>query len=538
MMSGFILYLIAALAALGTLLIEYLQQAIASGGIIFVALSLIVCLWLFWIRRNGTLRSIQHDDDTIDLVREYGNARTILLTGFAGLISAAIAQLIHSPFLAWLTLLLVIGLAFYAEFGNHGLKTAVPVLVLMIFIKPIPAAIEPWLNLGCQSLSTYLTMIMLDFLKVFFFTEGNAIGLISQQSLATSLFDGTSWLYPSVFAAIAWGVYFQYHWLRTTLNVCQVLFWVFLWNAFGATVLLTNKEWGGTWMDSAPVVDAWKWISLALILFFSWSADQFFSSMFRGRPWETASDAMDSAKAASLRKPRWKLRGTDWILVIGLVAVCLLSIRLANYYGWGWLNSPSRLVTVNLPEEFESWKATELESTEQAIYGSITMPVRRWNLEKDGNKLTLEVRGPCALELPDRWSWNWFGWRIDNDSKTIDTDEEQDGSKLVQFSRLPGETCTLAIQGSNQYGFPRSANSIIETWSEFPPLALANLQRAIGNNPATSTVQEPALPAGHSVSLAWYSARPLDDEKAKLLRNTWDKVLPFIRQQLIQPGSK
>ncbi len=536
-MSGFILYLIAALAALGTLLIEYLQQAIASGGIAFVVLSLVVCLWLFWSRRNGSLRSIQNDD-TIELVREYGNSKTILLAGIAGLASAAISQLIHSPYLAWLTLLLMIGLVFYAEFGNHGLKTAVPVLILMLFIKPIPAAIEPWLHLRCQSLSTYLTMIMLDFLKVFFYTEGNAIGLISQQRLATTLFDGTSWLYPALFAAIAWGVYFQYHWLRTTLNVCQVLFWVFLWNAFGATVLLANKEWGGTWMDSPPVVAAWKWISLALILFFFWSADQFFSSMFRGRRWETATDPLDIAKAASLRKPRWQLRATDWILVIGLVAVGLLSIRLASHYGWGWLNPPSRLASVTLPEEFESWKAKELESSEQATYGSITMPVRRWNLEKDGNKLTLEVRGPSALELPDRWSWNWSGWRVENDPKTTESNEQQNGYQLVQFSRLPGETCTLAIQGSNQYGLARSANSIIETWSELPSLAFTNFQQAIGTSPVTATAQEPALPAGHSVSLAWYSARPLDDEKAKLLRNTWDKILPLIRQQLIQPASK
>lgn len=536
-MTGFVPFLVAALAALATLLVEHLQQSIASGGGVYVALSLMVAAWLFWHRRGLWLRRVQIDDEPSQLQRERGNPSTTSFMGIIGLASALLAQLIHSPFLGWMTFLFLIGVVAYAEFSAEGVKACLPVLILLAFVKPIPAMLEPWIQFALQSASTSLTMMMLDFLKIFFFTEGNAIGLISQQTLASNLFEGVAWLYPAVFTAIAWSIYFQYHGLRTFLNVCQAIFWVLLWNAFGAAVLLANKEWGGSWMDSAPGVTAWSFIVLALILFFMWSSDQFLSSIFRPKADETATDVSDVSDVASSMSPGWQLRGMDWGVVVGFIAICLLSVRLTSQYGWGWVSPPSQLASLSLPKEWESWKIEEEEPLENRFYDHAPRSLRRWNLANEGKQMTLEVCGPGSTDLPYLYRWRWNGWNLDSDANPATEFDEADGSTFARLVRLPGEACGLIALGADRYGAWMPANPAVG-WFNFPSVAWTNLLGAVGINSAKSAFSDVTPPAGHTISLSWKGVKTLDKEKTEELKSVWRKVLPFVRQQFGTPGSR
>jgi hypothetical protein len=530
-MIALILFLVATLAALGTLLLEYLQDAIRSGGIAFVVAGLALAAWLFWTRRRDLLLEKQLDDDTTDYERLEGNPGMVAGLTMVGLVAAILAHLLHSPFLAWGTFMFLLATAAYAEYGSRGVHAAGPVLVLLLFLKPIPQAFEPWAHLGLQASATRLTMMMLDFLRIFFFSEGNVLGLISQQKLYPELFHGVHWLYPAMFIAIGWGVYFRYHWFRTFLNVCHTVFWALLWNAMRATVLMANKEWGGSWIDTPSMMVVSDYLTLSMILFFAWSGDQFLSSMMTTRRKDTLTEKPDPTEMRSLMSLRWRFGAMQWGLIAGLLAICLLSGRLAGRYGWG-MTSPSALKTaILMPAEINSWKVGEESTSELTLYDGTVVSMRSWPLERDGRKLTLAVASPGSVDPKSLWFSKWMGWRIDREAESDMVQETQGPGNLIRLARLPGELNTVVTVGTDRYGEMHPSTAPWQFWYRLPELLLSNAKYVVGIADEASDGRK-SLPAAHTVTLSWPSAKPLEAEKTKQLIEVWEQAYPLIVDQL------
>jgi hypothetical protein len=321
-MKGLILFIIATLAAVGALLHEYLRYAsFAQGNWIWVGAALVVAGALLWTRRAELLQRTLVNERLQRRERVQGDPSSIVLLGVLGLTLAFIAQLAHSPFLGWLTFLYLLGMAVYGEFGKPGIVAIRPILILLIFLNPVPIACEPWAALALQSTSTSMTTVMLDFLRIFFFSEGNVLGLISEQKLFPELFQGVSWLFPTVFIVIAWGIHYRYGWIRTTVNVFQAVGWVIVGNATGATILLANKQSGGNWLDFPSVVALWDYVKFIAILFFTWSGDQFLASTLRSTFNESNLVEGQDSEAVPLLPLRWKLSGIQY----GLVCIAIAS---------------------------------------------------------------------------------------------------------------------------------------------------------------------------------------------------------------------
>jgi hypothetical protein len=538
-MKGVVLLTIGLLAALGTLVFEHLwYSSIAFQSWIWVVAGLILAIWLLWIRRDDLLRrSIVNDREEVK-ERVEGDPKAIILAGIIGVGLAFTAQLTHWPYLGWLVFLYWLGLLSYAEFGKPGAVTIRPILILLIFLNPIPTLCEPWSALALQSSSTNLTMMMLDFMRIFFYSEGNVLGLISQRKLYPELFQGVSWLFPTMFIVIAWGIYFRYSWVRTTVNVCQAIGWVIVGNATGATILLANKESGGSWIDFPTALTVLDYMKFAAILFFTWSGDQFLASTLRSTSEDTNLVQSEAVKGVDLLPLRWKLRGLQFALLIGLVAVCGLSLRLSNQYRLGIWQADAIAGRIDLPGEIDGWKVDALDAQERRGVLQSAIHVNAWSLEREGRSMVLEIAAWKAAPKPYLYPWLLSGWRLQMAPSLLDTRVGRGKSIVAQLGRLPGEVCTVIALGTDQYGSVGYANSLLEPWDELPKILQGNLLHSLGARTSDSVDEEIILAPSHTISLSEVSSKPLDSEKLDELKQAWTSVYPLIENRLLRANSR
>jgi len=538
-MKGLVPLTIALFAALGTLIFEHLwYSSIPFQSWIWGVAGLIVAVWLLWIRRDDLLlRSMVNDREEVK-ERVEGDPNTIIFAGIIGVVLAFAAQLTHWPYLGWLAFLYWLGLIAYAEFGRPGVVAIRPILILLIFLNPIPTLCEPWSALALQSSSTSLTMMMLDFMKIFFFAEGNVLGLISQQKLYPELFQGVSWLFPTMFIVIAWGIYFRYSWVRTTVNVCQAMGWVIVSNATGATILLANKESGGSWIDFPSALIVLDYVQFATILFLTWSGDQFLASILRSASDDTSLVQSGPVKGLDLLPLRWKLRGLQFALLLGLVAVCGLSLRLSNRYRLGIWQAETIAGRIDLPGEIDGWKVDSLDAPERrgALHSAIH--VNAWSLEREGRSMVLEIVAWKAAPKPYLYPWLWSGWRLQMAPSLLDARVGRGKSIAAQLGRLPGEVCTVIALGTDQYGSVGTANSILGPLDELPKTLQGNLLHSLGARTSDSVDAEMILAPSHTISLSEVSSKPLDSEKLDELKQAWTSVYPLIENRLLRANSR
>jgi len=537
-MKGLIVFIIATLAAVGALLLEYLRYgSIAQGSWIWVGAALVIAGALFWTRRTELLQRTLVNERVQRRERVQGDPRSIFLLGVLGLTLAFIAQLAHSPFLGWLTFLYLLGIAVYGEFGKPGIAAVRPILILLIFLNPVPTTCEPWAALALQSTSTSMTTIMLDFLRIFFFSEGNVLGLISEQKLFPDLFQGVSWLLPTVFIVIAWGIHYRYGWIRTTVNVFQAVGWVIVGNATGATILLANKQSGGNWLDFPTVVALWDYLKFVAILFFTWSGDQFLASTLRSTFNESNLVEGQDSEAEPLLPLRWKLSGIQYGLVIGLFLVCGLSIRLSGYDRTE-LPSQALAERIELPSQIDSWTVEQLDSPETPGWLPAGSSVRSWVLDRDGKKMILEVASSTTPPKPYLYSWLWTGWRLEKAPEFLDTDEADGKPMMAQLARLPGEVCTVLALGTDQYGLPVIANSPLELGSKLPGVVQANLLKAFGKTSSKPEKQNLKIPPCCTVSLFVVSSKQLDSEMLEELKQCWTAITKWVNKDDLELTSR
>lgn len=514
--------LIAAGLAQLPLLAEYFQHLWGASSLRFFPIALLVVGALGWRDRWRWFGSvIDEKHETATWMRQRGHAVAFSVQLGVACITLLLGHTFHFTSLGWLSLLLV-GLAIaYWEYGLPGWKAALPLAVLLWFLKPVPEVFEPWLQLWLQGLASRFAGVLLDFSRVFYYSHGVVLGLVSQEGLAVDLCNGVRSLEIAVFCAIAWGVYQRYHWFRTFLNVSQVLLWVILWNGVRIAVLLINQDGGGNWLNTPWLVGGIEYLCLVAILFFAWSGDQFLSSVVEPK---SIQEPLDRVWDEGSLRSRPAKDGMQWILPWSVVFLVLA------WMGWRFAHlhqmesdRVAKLASVSWPAEVQGWKVTSGGTSEPLPFEPIFLsgyaaPAQVWTLEKDSRKLRLEILGVSSLYPGPSWHWAWFGWSTGVKSRENSNLQDAAGDgKLMDLARLPGEAGGAVAMGLDGEGTVVRSDQPIALVDSMSGVASSSLGYVLGGKSRGEArdgwVGRPVL----SVALYRQSARPLGVEDKKEL---------------------
>lgn len=529
-MTGLLFLLIAIVAAQAVQLIPFFQGLFANPQYRFFPIGLAIAVWLLWLRRTLFLEE-RHDRerDIRFLVRHQGYSTKTVTWGMIGVGLCFAATLLQWPYLAWMTTLWMLAVVAYLGYGKFGIRASLPILILLLFLQPIPPDLEPWVQLGMQSTITSLASIILDYLGILHYLQGVSIALITQESPSDAICHGADWLYAVMFAAIAWGIYYHYHWIRTTLVVVQAVLWVIIFNALRIVVLLANKHAGGTWLESDAVLLSLHFGTLAGILFFVWSGDQFVSSLFPTRATDESELATSSQEISSLLSSGWKWRSEFSILVGALGLLLLLSLRLipvSNLYGAAMSPDPSKL---NVSQWSSGWEVSSPSTQTLRSYDGVAIERTAWEWKKDNSVLTLTWDSHMPVYAGPTWSARWTGWR-DVTTKSA--------SPILETERFPAEYRTSCDVAVDRDGTMIHESGWVANLLRARATVMANLWYAVGADTSENARGARYNTPVESLSLQWKSAKPLDQAQKEELLAAWNQVLPGVKHQLFPSPSE
>ncbi len=536
-MLGFVTVFIAGLLALATLLFEFFAGLWHSNNHCFFPLGLLAVAYLAYTRRLDVYERILGEDDSLVGLRRVGGSPAGIVIGFLlAVVMGLVAQLMHWPHLAWCAFLVLGWSVVYAHFGKLGLQAMAPILVLAFFFRPLPASSEPWMQLGLQSMTSGFASILLDLLSVFHFSDGVVLGLVSQETLAEPLCNGVRSIVLVTFLAIAWGIHYRYHPVRTVANVFFGIFWVIVGNSVRVAAILIHQDWGGTWFDSQVALLISEYAALGFMLFFLWSSDQLLASI-----------SVPRLQGLSITKSDlelWPIEGgwigtpsaATWGVVAAFVVVAGLSLRLLPLNGALSSVEPSAetIAAFELPAEIDGWKVGEPETQESYWIDGSRPVAKNWTLERDGKQIQLQVRGWLPTYPGPRWRWFWYGWRLqppddgatssDGNAKGVPADEERLDLEACKWilTRLPGESGFTVGVGLDKRREPLTETDLIAQWRHLPITLNSALQYAIGAKSLMDAQRDICANPYSSVSMSMMSgklpAEPLRQEAVDVLR--------------------
>lgn len=529
-MLVFLTLLLVTVIAYSPLLVGFFGELWASPNHFFFPLGIGIAGWLAYVHR-GRLLAVVVDEkmETALPQRIYGSAS---VAGVGMAIAVGLGLLCHAmhwTHLGWCSLLMLFCFVTYRQFGRPGMMAAMPIAILLTFLKPVPSDLEPWFQLGMQSLSSRMASAILDFGRVFHFSSGVVIGLVEKDVLAEEVCNGVRSIVFVVFVVIAWGIYFQYHWFRTFLNVSQAIFWVVLWNAVRIAILLMNQDAGGEWGESPWMVALFEYGSLMAMLFFTWSGDQFFASV--REPKTSALPAGVEMLGATEGSMQWwggaNRETIAWCLVFGLLA--MLGFRWSGLYAEADTEL-GKTGMVAIGEMVEGWKRMDGDSKLQPRVAPLFLPryldaSQHWEFEKGANRLEWYVHGTSPDYPGPTWHWAWYGWSS-TASEVVPMNTALEGRySVLKLSRLPGEAGGAVSCGVDQRGFAVGGGEPIGTIDRMVGGLLASLQYGVGLKSFEDTramlVERPI----RSVSMYRKSAKPLSEESEAELKTAFEAVL-------------
>jgi hypothetical protein len=531
-----ILLLVGGLAQ-GPLLAQFFAALWSSPNHFFFPLGLLAIAGLAYVHRATWLDNVIDEiRETVHFERRRGNRFGFGVGLCASFVFFFVAHALHWPHVGWLALILLGMSIAYREFGLPGLRSAVPLAILLWFLKPVPDFAEPWLQLWLQGLASRFAGVVLDFMRVFYYSQGVVLGLVSQGEVASDVCNGVRSLYVAIFVAIAWGVYFKYHWFRTALNVTQVLFWVIVWNGLRIALLLGNQDAGGDWHETPWMVAILEFLCLSAILFLAWSGDQFLASVVEPKKQELPmiiQPVQDHTGYESAWSSRTEYLG--WSIAFGLLA--LLGWRMSTLHTRE--HGAQRMGGVSeLPSELAGWKITAAENPELPRLVPIFMPgysdsAKSWDIEKEGRKLQFSILGSSTLYPGPRWHWTWFGWTASVRSKelTVESENESSHARMLELSRLPGEAGGAIASGVDGHGLALRSGEPLGTSDRLTSSLRLAVYYAIGGitrDEARATLLSRPI---YSVALYQKSAKPLPPEAWEKLGDLYPRLLPTLFHQ-------
>lgn len=312
--------------------------------------------------------------------------------------------------------ILALGLGVILGFGAGAMLR---IGLLLGLVPLLPWAWEWRLHLYGQAFSSWFAGVILDFVRVFFYWRGNAIGLVDRELVGNVQASGLRWFSPVFLAVLGYGFALRHGWFRSLYLACQAIFWVVivqgvciaysLWDLSKAGVQ-SDVVWGG-WMDGVGILS---------VLFLVWSSDQFYSAFTYREVEESQREVVERGRGGASV-------GALWGLVLGVLGFAVIG-GLGWYLGrWqpvqGWSVSD-----VTAPGgEWKGRTLTEvevMEGFEPVFAQGRPWLQRQWRVgnevPQEGSEdrlggqeeLYVRVLGPWQVLPEATWLWDWYGWKV------------------------------------------------------------------------------------------------------------------------------
>lgn len=401
-----------AAAAYGPLLWTHGQQLWAKEHFQFFPVYLAAVLYVTWQRFQGESPPAQ------------GRWRIEPVTLCLGLPALAVAWVIHSPWLAALSLLLV---------GNAAL-TWFPLTRqswrLLILLIPLPLNLDQRLILRLQAVSSQLASRALDVLDVPHLRQGNVMELTSRRLFVEEACSGINSVYLLLAAVLFYVVLARARWILAIPLVISTIAWSILANAVRITAIAAADEfWQIDLTTGVPhdLIGIATTLFALLAIFSTNSLLQFFTRSLSDKQirdpdsssttltptalWNTLTTSNLSLissrrnRGLSLSVRRWKLAS---LLCLVFVACSTSRWSLQAWADWqdsGAHSPPPVAADSSAPDRLAALTAADLEQGSQGQYtvtaidrtdnrSDHTTPHARWKLSTGAWYAELRISGP------------------------------------------------------------------------------------------------------------------------------------------------
>ena len=160
-----------------------------------------------------------------------------------------LANLLYSNILCILAISTAIIAALYLIVGGRGLKVALPVLSLLVFVIPLPLRFDEWLIIKLQLSATDYASRLLDLAGVIHLRQGVLLQTYQKQFLTEEACSGIRSLFSSWALVSIYGVAMGHRWWRVLFNLVQTVPWVFVGNVLRLTAVVAFAD-QAPWISS------------------------------------------------------------------------------------------------------------------------------------------------------------------------------------------------------------------------------------------------------------------------------------------------
>ncbi|MCR9202891.1 MAG: exosortase, partial [Planctomycetaceae bacterium] len=404
-----------AAAAYGPLLWAHGQRLWAKEHFQFIPVYLAAVLYVVW-QRFGS-----------ESPPPKGRWRVEPVTLCLGLPALAVAWVIHSPWLAALSLVLV-GNAVLAWFPQTRQSWR-----LLILLIPLPLNLDQQLILRLQTVSSQLASRALDVLDVPHLRQGNIMELTSRRLFVEEACSGINSVYLLLAAVMFYLVLARARWVVAVPLVISTIAWSILANALRITAIaVADQKWQIDLTAGVPhdMIGIATTLFALLAIFSTNSLLQFLTGSLSDKQirdpasssttltptvlWNTLTTSNLSLvythgrRGMSVSVQRWKLAG---LLFVSFVACCSSRWGLQAWADW---RGPEPQLPLpadtgsSASDRLAALTAADLEDTSQGQYTVTAADVHgirpdeaaahsRWNLSTGAWDAQLRISGPFAV---------------------------------------------------------------------------------------------------------------------------------------------
>lgn len=443
------------------------------------------------------------------------------------LVVISFATLLLYALAGWLSLIFFFAILIYHSYGWEGLKLAIPSIIVLLIIRPLPASLEQMLTINMQQLASLISSRLLDGFGLYHYRNGVVLVLVDQSFMAEEACSGIRSLFSSITAIVFWGLLNKFHWLRHILNIVQTCIWVVVYNAIRIFAVVFVEAKTDYSIATGFPHEAAGLISFFLIFATVLSTDSFFAAFttvgFEG------DDEIEPINSNLLGKERiwsalnWhasQISGIAFIVAFTLLATA--SVRLEfmrfrgslfdSFAGESVLGTPT---SEDIPLILGEWKQDNFEHVHRPDNHQMGSDSYMWKLSNDNRKLIVSIDGTFDDYHELALCYDIIGWDVkptyfyDASIKT----EEMTSEKLSEFTQLAltkqtGETGIVLFSALDRNGMivpspPPIGKNLFENLKvrltaslrQLAGVPLTSQQRSTSFSPPVSTIQMVYMPS-------------------------------------------
>lgn len=500
----------------------------------FFPLALLAAIWLFVDRNEEVVRSRSNPVSWI---------QSVLMSIVLALV--VFATLLNSSFIGWISFVLFIATTIYCCVGNGALK-ALPGIVVLMLITPLPAELDQDLIIKMQYLASRMASWILDAVGVLHFRQGVVLVSETSQFLAEEACSGIRSLFSAIAAIVFFGLVERYSWWRNLLNVAQTVGWVLFGNAIRIAAVVRLEDAGFS------VANGWRHEALGIVVFFlivgfALSFDRLIQLAIPIDRDDAPVDRSSTSNTGPEESNAWDIQlafKTAWI--VALVMVGILSVRLmfgttdvSFAQTFSSLDFP---VQSDLPPKIGDWQVIDFEHVSRSRDDIQGQDSFIWSMKNEdlATRVSIDCQWNDFHDLS--YCYTGLGWRVTTDHfypRFVSEGPEQAG-ELNRYSQLALSKATGERGIVLFCGLDKNGNEV------FPPIKLGqetaihvkekmvnSLRQVIGLAPVESIRNTTFAPPVTTVQVVLNPKRPIDDATMNDL-----KALFFVVREQIKRSDR